>query len=82
MTRWIKTIDIKQHLTDEETPEAAKRVGAAIAKTVEFGTRHWVGDLALEEILDNLRNVEDTDDVNNWLEELYNWADRNLVWLG
>jgi len=81
---WLKTINIKQFLSEETRDiEIVKNIGESIAGALTRGTKRFKCDTyGLDDILDMLRDIESLEDFNETLDELYDWADRNRVWLG
>lgn len=80
MSKWKKTINIKDLLTEEETPEAIKRAADGIIERLPSTapTRRLV----------KARAMADSDPetalllFNDGLGYVYDWADENRVWLG
>jgi len=86
MRNWIKTVNIKKHLTGDDSDESAVKVGKAIADELERGLRQprhrWREDFDLEEMIEELREVENCADLNDVLAGVYDWADANSIWMG
>ena len=85
MTNWRKTVNIKDLIDTDESPEAAERVAHAIAARLHKAFQDTNDDLTI--ILENLNDIKATDKHPishlNWLlDELYDWADAERIWLG
>lgn len=76
---WKATVNIKDVLTDEETPEAIKRAADAIIKRLP-GAPH--------RLIMKARGMANEDPetallvFNEGLNRVYDWADQNRIWLG
>lgn len=95
---WSNTIQIKDLFTDEDTPEAlagvATGVAARIRAALPAATFDVTGDdydHTMDEIVDDLESwtvdgmaaASDAQEMlNGRLEEIYDWADANRVWIG
>ena len=94
----IKSIlnEAPRSLSNEEAADIANRIGALLRQSVPSAWLDWES-MALEEDLveivegmetikpDSYENDDDltvTDDLNNMLDQLYDWADGKRVWLG
>jgi len=84
---WQWKIGIKDLLSDDPTDKVAVSVGAEIAKRL----RHGLPGLAdgnndaydiFGDLLYNLEHIESVEHLNVMLDELYDWADTNRLWLG
>ena len=79
MRRWKRTVNIKDLLTEEETPEAIKAAANGIIERLpDAPTARLV----------KAREMADEDPetallvFNDGLNRVYDWADENRVWLG
>ena len=76
-THWDRTVKFRDLLSDDTSSENAKRVGKGIAERVAAaipdGDRLRDDDLAY--IIECLSAVEDCDELNDCLSDLYDWAD-------
>lgn len=95
---WDRAINIKEILhrdqandTDEHAIAVGKEIAALIRLKVprgwlDFGHDDCEYDLVeIVEALEDLRESDDeavVDDLNGRLEEIYDWADAQRVWLG
>lgn len=78
MRRWDHEIDIAQEYGEYENDgDFAKYGKAVIAKLKKLGV--------VEEVyIQELRDAVESDDVDEWddaMEDLYDWADENNVWI-
>lgn len=80
---WDHRIDIK-HLLDDDTSDAnARRVGHELHTILTRSA--WIKnntDPGLNDVLYNINDTDTTDDLDYWLDALYDYADRDRVWLG
>lgn len=74
---WQRTIQVKHLLTDEDdlTPEQIRATGQAIAKILAHVP------LFDEEIIANFEQVDDLDEFNSILEDMYDECDNLRVWV-
>lgn len=80
---WDHHIKIKHLLTDDDSDANARRVGHELHTILTRST--WIKnttDAGLEDTINNLRDADNADDLNYWLDTLYDYADRDRVWLG
>lgn len=80
---WDHHINIKHLLTDDDSEANARRVGHALHTILTRST--WIKnttDTGLEEAVERLNDADDADDLNYWLDVVYDYADRDRVWLG
>lgn len=90
MSRWRKTVNIKDLLSDDSSSEEAERVAGILADRLASQlAAELENDNYLEEIVDELREVAGgaggrfaNPAFNSILSNLYDWADDNRVWLG
>ena len=87
MTRWRKTIEIKQFLSDDDSPENARTVAGQIAavlkRQAEYREEDWDFCMIAEDLADMATSDDATcADLNLTLDDLYDWADVNRVWIG
>ena len=85
MANWQKKINIESfiRLNDDDSDASAKKIAGMIADVLskEYPSAHS-DQSALYVIIQKLRKAKTQARVNKILEELYDWADVNLVWLG
>jgi hypothetical protein len=84
INRWARKVVAAGLLTGEESEENAIRIGkelsAAVAKAIP--ENDLLRDEELEDILEQLNAVEDCDELNYVLSQLYDWADQGKrLWL-
>lgn len=82
---WKMSVNIKPLIGDDVSEEGAKRAGKGISDLLSrrlLVRDHYATDQTLRNIIDGLGEVEDVDEFNDVLEDLYDWADENRVWLG
>ena len=72
---WLKKINIKQFLDDDDSDANAVEVGHKLA---EYLRKH----LAEYPRITDFDKVVDCDHLNAKLTHLYNYADENRIWLG
>ena len=80
---WDHHIKIKHLLTDDDSDDNARRVGNALHTILTRST--WIKnntDPGLEDAVNNLYEAPDADDLNDWLDLVYDYADRDRVGLG
>ena len=86
MANWKKTVDIKailkQYSNDDESQIDVASCARAFAEKIRAELPEY-GQYAenFDDIADNEEYAE-LEEFNYELHELYDWADRNLVWLG
>lgn len=76
---WRKKVNIKDLLTEEETPEAIKRAAAGIIErlpTAPATALRKASEMADEDPETALLLF------NAGLDTVYDWADRERIWLG
>lgn len=77
MANWRYKIRIKQYLDgDELTPEVIHGVADTIKESRDYST-----DIYLQEIVFQLEKAKNVKSFNNSLDDLYDWADAELVWI-
>ncbi len=84
MTTWKYEVNIKDLLdVDEPTDADANRIGVTIAArlTQAFSAR-MEDDTQLEDIVQAMEEIADVEDFDNILENLYDYADAEGIWLG
>lgn len=83
-----------EHIADISV-RIAKLIRASVSATY-FDVTHNDYCIELDEVIDSmenctietlaedkeLSNMEAVDMINDWLQVLYDWADRNRIWLG
>ena len=90
MKRWRKTISINEiiHRDQQNTdPTYVSKVGKEIAGLVRNRTTPGEQNFELLNAVETLEEISPDDDdaldqFNSALSELYDWADRERVWLG
>lgn len=86
--RWRKTIDIKAILHRDQgnlDPAYVAGVGKEIAALVRANVKDDEWTFELDDVLEMLEDIDLDDAVeafNGALADLYDWADRERVWLG
>ena len=83
MSKWKRMVNIKpligEDSSDSGAQECARNISALLQDKLMDLLTH---DNDLADIVDAFGAVETCDDVNSALDELYDWADHNLIWLG
>lgn len=90
MQRWRKTIDIKPLIHRDQAntdPTYVAGLGKEVASLVRAKTTEADWTMSLEDALEMMEDIDPEDDeavdmFNGALSELYDWADRERVWLG
>ena len=83
---WKGTLRIKQHLTGdddfdgEEFRAARDAIVAAIRKHSWYTGKDAFGEL--HEVVRDLADSDDSDTFDYWLDELYDLADYDRIWIG
>ena len=85
IANWRKTVNIKDLLTDDDSPENCVRVASVIVERLRKAFPEPPDNL--EWILDEFEDISADDKrpsvlFNDTLESLYDWADAERVWLG
>lgn len=94
----IKSIlnEDRSNTTNERAADVANRIGALIRVSVPKTWLDWESEAWDEDLLEVVEGMEalkpdsydgeddftPLDDLNNMLDQLYDWADRKRVWLG
>lgn len=78
MRKWKHTISFR-HFWSEDTPIAEKSVLAA--KSILKVSQHFPDDEDLYDIIEGFKGTTEVDEFDANLEDLYNWADDNRVWV-
>ena len=85
MANWKYKLKIKDLLGENTSPEVVKKCCADVIKRIKaFMGKYPVIGWELDDIIDRFAGVVEDGDVgefNSTLDELYNWADRELVWV-
>lgn len=79
-TRWQVQIDIADLLdTGDDSDENAQAIGKAVADKLNEGlpAGHRLRDEALDALVESFRSVQSCDDLDGYLDELYDWGDYN-----
>lgn len=79
MREWKETLNIKRYLTKSEKPEDILRSMQSIAREL---ARSRVFREQYDGLLEEMKVVDDVDDANAMLGEMYDIADQNRIWLG
>lgn len=82
---WKFSVNIKPLIGEDTSEEGAQRAGKSISDLLSrrlLARDHYATDLTLRNIIDGFAEIEDTDEFNSVLDDLYDWADENRVWLG
>ena len=80
MARWNAHFPIKDLFTDEDVgPEEAQRIGKEVARRMR-ARPHVFGDETFD-FVDRFEDVENQEDFNDILDELYDVADSIRVWI-
>lgn len=90
MRRWRKTIDIKPLIHRDQSnadPVYVATLGKEVAALVRKHTSEDEQTFSLLDPIETLEDIDPDDDeavdvFNGALEELYDWADGERVWLG
>lgn len=88
MKRWRKTVNIKQFLSEDGSPENAAKVAGQIAGLLRAECALEIKeDENLAETVEWIECIDATDEdaceiLNYHLNDLYDWADANRVWMG
>lgn len=82
-TKWQHTLKLKDLLTNDDSDETAVNVARETKIRVQnfAKSRGFEQDDALEEITYWFDDVATCNDFNGVLNELYDWADDNRVWI-
>ena len=94
MTQWRKTIELKQFLGEDTSDASARRCAKDVYETLSLEPESET-DYRLAEIIDELSDLsrESSSDayggrfslcdwLNAVLNQLYDWADSERVWIG
>lgn len=95
---WSKSIQIKDLFSDDEDPQTLATVATGIAARIRaalpagtFDVTSDDYDQTLDEIVEDLESwtaegsaaaPDAQEDLNGRLDEIYDWADANRVWIG
>ena len=94
MSDWKYKVDIKQHLTDDESVEGIVKASNAIAKELQKLPDELFEDFTFEDDVEFLYWVSKDDmevyeseedllkEVNHRLNSIYDFANCNKIWLG
>jgi hypothetical protein len=77
--QWLATIRIKHLLTDEEelTPQQINEKGKAVAAALK-GCKPFDND----DVVDRFETVDELDEFNDALREMYDYCDAVRIWVG
>ena len=90
MANWQATVDIKRFINDGDSDTAnyqrCEKIAAAL-RSSPFVMKTYGGDELVEQFEDasktyQLDGDDDAELLNDCLHDLYDWADRERVWLG
>jgi hypothetical protein len=74
---WNGKVYIKELLTSKDlSPEEVKELGKKVAGRLKLQPRFQD-----EEIIENFENVDDQDEFNSIMEDLYNYCDTVRIWV-
>ena len=81
MANWIFTLEIKDLISDDDSPTGAVNFAKEIVKRLKE-----CGFAGTQQIINYFNKIKITDadplaEVNEGLDRLYDWADTNRVWL-
>lgn len=94
MSKWLHTINIKQHLTEDESWEGMISAANNIAKELSKLPEHFFEDFSFSDDVEFLNGLcmEDSNvyaseqellsEINYCLHCIYDFADAELIWLG
>jgi hypothetical protein len=82
MTEWRKTIELSQVLSHYDPDEGNFSDVRDRAVAVLRKDPLYEDDEDFSLIVDELADAEDPDQFDWVLDDLYGWADNNLVWMG
>lgn len=84
MTTWTKTVDISQHLKDNDTPleVRANRIDTEFTRAGLYGEPHGLSLMGYVEELKEQAETGDPDYFDVPLSRIYDWCDANNVWCG
>lgn len=95
MTHWKYRANVRQYINHKDHPAAndtdplPKFIRDGVVSVLEALPKlaretEWGGDTINDRIgyLKNQRDIVDIKDFNNWLYDLYNHADAEMIWLG
>jgi hypothetical protein len=90
MRRWRETIDIKPLIHRDQMntdPGYVANLGKEVASLIRTKTVETDWSMSLEDALETMEDIDPEDDdaadmFNGALSELYDWADRERIWLG
>lgn len=79
MGRWVKTISIKEFLTDDDDAEAIKTAAEGIMSRLP-------GDAPIGRLVKAAKMADEDPETallvfNDGMNRIYDWADLNRVWL-
>ena len=76
MTLWLRTVDIAKSLnSDKPWREIQKEVVEILRKDKEFSCE-------CIDSIDMMEEAETEEEFDNFLDEIYDYADENLIWMG
>ncbi len=85
MANWKQTLNIKKVLklgSDIEDDDALPdNIRAAMSLEIGLVQKNLRDDY-YEDLVEELAEIQSVFDFNEWLENFYDWADRNLIWCG
>jgi hypothetical protein len=80
---WRRTIDLKQFLSDDDSDENARKVAGRIATVLRRQPEYdEVNFSSLAMVVQDLETVENARELNETLDEVYDWADGERIWIG
>ena len=77
--KWDRTVKFRELLSDDTNDLRAQRVGLEISRRVDIAIPEddKLRDDDLTEIIERFQEVVNCDDLNDCLEDLYDWGDRD-----
>lgn len=80
MAQWLRTFKIKDLFTDEDVEEEeAQKIGKIVAERLRKQPRVFLGET--EDFAFRFEGIIDQDEFNDILDELYDVADSQRVWI-
>lgn len=86
MPHWRREIRLKQWLSTDDSPANAREVAGKVAERLKQELGLDYEEIDLIPIIDEFEGIAessdaDVDDFNDVLAQLYDWADRERVWI-
>lgn len=77
--KWKYEVDFRKFWSDEDMSIEDKGIAASVE--LEKIVKNFPEDLNLDDFVRWFKDVEDLYDFDSTLTDLYDWADRNGVWI-